>query len=257
MEEIITERYKDQVQRWPPRGKHILAQYTEDAVLVYQAFNREIAQYAVENNKFGGPHYSTSRMTWIKTNFLWMMYRSGWGTKHNQEVTLGIWVKKSAFEDILANASPAFSTKEEKKKYLSEQTGESKLWKRGSKKNKKTANDKDVDGDLEPENSGKKKKGKKYESHEENFRVRLQWDPDHNPDGSKTTYRRAVQLGIKKFEGFITGEAIVKIVDLSEFVTEQRKLVGVNGNQDLITPKEWVYEVKNEDVRRRVQVDTV
>jgi len=25
-------------------------------------------------------------MTWIKTNFLWMMYRSGWACKKNQEV---------------------------------------------------------------------------------------------------------------------------------------------------------------------------
>ncbi|WP_216092858.1 DUF4291 family protein [Candidatus Marithrix sp. Canyon 246] len=24
-------------------------------------------------------------MTWIKTNFLWMMYRSEWGTKQGQE----------------------------------------------------------------------------------------------------------------------------------------------------------------------------
>ncbi|MFM7854759.1 MAG: DUF4291 family protein [Flammeovirgaceae bacterium] len=27
---------------------------------------------------------SLNRMTWMKPNFLWMMYRSGWATKHNQ-----------------------------------------------------------------------------------------------------------------------------------------------------------------------------
>jgi len=25
-----------------------------------------------------------NRMTWIKPNFLWMMYRSGWASKKNQ-----------------------------------------------------------------------------------------------------------------------------------------------------------------------------
>jgi len=42
-----------------------------------------------------------SRMTWIKPNFLWMMYRSGWGTKENQEVTLAIRIRRSAFDEIL------------------------------------------------------------------------------------------------------------------------------------------------------------
>ncbi len=30
------EKYEDQKQRWPAEGQHILAQYTEDAVLVYE-----------------------------------------------------------------------------------------------------------------------------------------------------------------------------------------------------------------------------
>jgi hypothetical protein len=43
-------------------------------------------------------------MSWIKPNFLWMMYRSGWGTKPNQEVTLAVRLKRSAFEEILRQA---------------------------------------------------------------------------------------------------------------------------------------------------------
>ena len=43
-------------------------------------------------------------MTWIKPNFLWMMYRSGWGTKQGQEVTLAITLRRSAFDEILAQA---------------------------------------------------------------------------------------------------------------------------------------------------------
>lgn len=44
-------------------------------------------------------------MTWIKPNFLWMMYRSGWGTKEGQEITLAIHLKISAFQNYLENAA--------------------------------------------------------------------------------------------------------------------------------------------------------
>ena len=54
---------------------------------------------------------------------------------------------------------------------------------------------------------------------------------------------------------FFAGDAIVKIIDLSDFVNEQRKLVGVKDNQDLVTPKEWVYEIENKETKRRVEVD--
>ena len=32
------------------------------------------------------------------------MYRSGWGTKEGQEVVLAIWIKRTAFDEILAQA---------------------------------------------------------------------------------------------------------------------------------------------------------
>jgi Domain of unknown function (DUF4291) len=42
-----------------------------------------------------------------KPNFLWMMYRSGWGTKDGQEVTLAIWLRRAAFQAILREAVPS------------------------------------------------------------------------------------------------------------------------------------------------------
>ena len=45
---------------------------------MYQAFKPEIGQYAVAHQRFTGcPDYNSTRMTWIKTNFLWMMFRCG------------------------------------------------------------------------------------------------------------------------------------------------------------------------------------
>ena len=36
---------------WPREGRHILAQYDQDSVVVYQAYCPEIAEYAVANQR--------------------------------------------------------------------------------------------------------------------------------------------------------------------------------------------------------------
>jgi hypothetical protein len=104
--EVIMEDFETQWDACWLHGKAITAQFTSDAVLVYQAFQPTIGQYAVEHQNFVGcPQYNTTRMTWIKTNFTWMMYRNGWGRKKNQEMTLGIWLKREAFERYLLKST--------------------------------------------------------------------------------------------------------------------------------------------------------
>jgi hypothetical protein len=97
---LTTEPYLDQASRWPASGRHILAQFDADSIVVYQAYNPEIGHFAARNGYFGGG-FRMGRMTWIKPNFLWMMYRSGWGTKENQEVTLAVRLRRDAFDEIL------------------------------------------------------------------------------------------------------------------------------------------------------------
>ncbi|MDE7121200.1 MAG: DUF4291 domain-containing protein, partial [Oscillospiraceae bacterium] len=70
---------------------------------VYQAYSAGIAEEAVRLGTFG-THFKLTRMTWIKPSFLWMMYRSGWGLKENQEHILAIQIKRSAFDEILQHA---------------------------------------------------------------------------------------------------------------------------------------------------------
>jgi uncharacterized protein DUF4291 len=80
-----TRPYLEQLPTWPPSGRHILAQFDDDSIYVYQAYRPAIANYAVTNQRFGG-EFSYNRMSWIKPNFLWMMYRSGWaGRKVRRE----------------------------------------------------------------------------------------------------------------------------------------------------------------------------
>src|ERR671935_2864665 len=96
---LMTEPYLAQVCRWPATGRHILAQYDDQTVVVYQAYRPEIGHFAAKNGYFGG-EFSLSRMSWIKPNFLWMMYRCGWGAKVGQEVVLAIWLERPAFDTI-------------------------------------------------------------------------------------------------------------------------------------------------------------
>ena len=100
------ETYGAQQQRVPSSGRHILANFTEDTVVVYQAFHQEIARYAVERQQFVGcPQYSMERMTWFKTNFMWMMYRCGWCTKDaNQARVLAIHLTREGFDAMLSMA---------------------------------------------------------------------------------------------------------------------------------------------------------
>lgn len=98
--------YVDQSGLWPQAGRHILAQFDERTIYVYQAYRPAIAQYAVEHQKFGG-EFSFSRMSWIKPNFLWMMFRSGWATKEGQERVLAVRLERAFFDELLRAAVPS------------------------------------------------------------------------------------------------------------------------------------------------------
>ena len=105
---LSTELYSASRQFLPVDGQHIVVHRTETQVVVYQAYNPSIARFAVKNQYLGGPDFSYGRMSWIKPNFLWMMYRCGWATKANQERVLALWLAKTDFERILSEA--VFST---------------------------------------------------------------------------------------------------------------------------------------------------
>ena len=106
MTSLRLESFQAQSARWPASGRHVLAQYDDDSVVVYQAYRPSIGRFAAEHGYFGGD-FSLSRMSWIKPNFLWMMYRCGWATKEGQEVVLAVWLAREAFDEILSLAVPS------------------------------------------------------------------------------------------------------------------------------------------------------
>ena len=81
--------------------QEIRAEFNKDTITVYQAYNKNIALPAIKKNKFEKP-FSFNRMTWIKPSFLWLMERSNWGNKSNQDYILGIKIKRACWEKALS-----------------------------------------------------------------------------------------------------------------------------------------------------------
>ena len=210
---ITTERYIDQKARWPLSGRHILASFDDQTIVVYQAYSPAIGLFAIRNGCFGG-EFSYSRMSWIKPNFLWMMYRSNWGRSFGQEVVLAIRLRRSFFDSLLERAVPSSFTSED-------------FATRGE-----------------------------WNTAVANSNVRVQWDPDHRPNGEKDE-RRAIQLGLRGVTLEAYGkQEIVEIEDMTEFVVSQRANAIGGPLEELITPLERPYWPKREFIARKVGLET-
>lgn len=207
--QLQTEKYITQRERWPRQGRHILAHFDDASIVVYQAYSPAIARYAIEHRCFGGDHFSYRRMSWIKPNFLWMMYRSGWGTKEGQEVVLGLRISRVFFDHLLSEA---------------------------------------VASSFDAE-SGQSQS--QWERAVESSDVRLQWDPDHDPHGTKQA-RRAIQLGLRgrTLEAFGKQE-ILDVIDMSDFIAAQRQVLE-RGLDRLMIPVEQVYRPASKAVAENV-----
>lgn len=207
---LIWENYKLQRKdHWPKEGRHILAQYDEHSVVVFQAFNHIIADYAVEHQSFGGTAYSFERMSWIKTNFLWMMYRCGWASKKNQERILAIRISREGFEDILSQAYTVEAQKMNK---------------------------------LQNKDLG----------------VRLQWDPDHGPNGAPIKQLRDIQMGLRgQTLADFNNKYILAIMDITEEAQTQYAIFEKQGEDAIETPQERIYIPASLHTCRQIGLDVL
>ncbi len=85
--------------------KQVLAAFDEEGVNVYQAFKPSIVEAALKHGAFA-EGFNFERMTWIKPSFGWMLYRSGYATKHGQERILKIKLRHEGFRTILGRGVP-------------------------------------------------------------------------------------------------------------------------------------------------------
>lgn len=84
-----------------PAVYEIRANYDRDTIVIYQAYSDSIADVALQLQRFASP-FSFHRMTWIKPSFLWLMHRSNWGQKANQQRTLAVHISRSGWEKALS-----------------------------------------------------------------------------------------------------------------------------------------------------------
>ncbi|MFF2847093.1 DUF4291 domain-containing protein [Streptomyces sp. NPDC058001] len=87
----------------PRPVREIRAAQTPTTLTVYQAYGPEIGNTAARDGRFGGG-WRRERMTWVKPSFLWMMYRSDWGTAEGQQVVLAVEITRSGFEWALSHS---------------------------------------------------------------------------------------------------------------------------------------------------------
>jgi hypothetical protein len=143
-----------------------------------------------------------------------MMFRSGWGTKEGQEVTLAVWLRRWAFDALLKET--VHST------FVPELYASPDEWQRAVAASS----------------------------------VRLQWDPDHDPSGTKLE-RRAIQLGLRGDAlARYAREWIVHIEDVSPFVEQQRPYARPAAYNHLLVPREEIYRVLDAEVAARLGVDS-
>lgn len=84
-----------------PALYEIRANYDRDTIVIYQAYSDNIADVALKLQRFASP-FSFHRMTWIKPSFLWLMHRSNWGQKSNQQRTLAVHISRIGWEKALS-----------------------------------------------------------------------------------------------------------------------------------------------------------
>ncbi len=87
-----------------PTKHEIRADFGHDTIVVYQAYDDRIADSALAKGRFVGPHFSFSRMTWIKPSFLWLMHRSHFATKKGQTRVLAVRMTRAGFDRALSIA---------------------------------------------------------------------------------------------------------------------------------------------------------
>ena len=85
-----------------PQYREIRADFDRESIVVYQAYSDAIADAALAASRFVAP-FSFNRMTWIKPSFLWLMERSGWGTKSNQTRILAVRITRTGWDSALEN----------------------------------------------------------------------------------------------------------------------------------------------------------
>ena len=196
----------------PTPYRQIRASYTSTNIILYQAYNTEIATAAIKTQRLdASPKFRTSRMTWIKPSWAWMLYRSGYSYKDpGQERILALTLKTDAFVQLLRKGVVAPGHGQ---KTLSGQNN----------------TNRDTSGEC--------------------ANVRVQWDPERTMRLEKLNYR-SIQIGIPGSLVAELVAATDSIEDVTDRARELKKILDEDADirtEDLVTmglvPEERALEI--------------
>ncbi|KAL8793974.1 MAG: hypothetical protein Q9195_003487 [Heterodermia aff. obscurata] len=90
----------------PIPRRQIRALFDDSTITVYQAYSKTIAEAAVREQRLtASPEFSSTRMTWVKPSWCWMMYRSGYSFKDpRQSHILAIKMTHANFRKLLSQS---------------------------------------------------------------------------------------------------------------------------------------------------------
>ncbi|KAG2379447.1 hypothetical protein C9374_006564 [Naegleria lovaniensis] len=136
--EIISSHHHDhhqqQQQQQTPVGEPLTEE--DECIVFYQAYNSTIANYAVKHQTFKGcSAFDMKRMTWIKPNYLWMMYRSEFATAWNQTNILALYIQREYFEKVILENAVCSMYYPELERYY----GSRKEWEKACSRHKQKA----------------------------------------------------------------------------------------------------------------------
>ena len=204
----------------PRPFREIRALFNSETIRVYQAFGKEIAIPALENQTFVAPFRFERITSWIKPSFLWTMKRTNWGQycrigkggipEHDgNTMVLGIDVERAFFDRIIARGQVThFDENPDQDRHL-------------------------------------------WRAKLRHAPVLVQWDPEKTIDGYKRSYK-AIQIGLRSPVLEEYARTIEKIQNMTGLIEEIAATSSVE-EKILLLPVEEPYPV-NSDIQHRLHM---
>lgn len=229
-----------------PPTRQIRALQSHDAesgtttITVYQAYPSTIASAAVTHQRLDvSPDFRTTRMTWIKPSWAWMLYRSGYSYKDpGQERILAIKMTRKDFLGLLGRGvlthhhGPGMATSGT----ATPTPTSHKPWLQTEKKQKREEEEitsQDAQGGtgisvVEEQKKAlfsKEARESKRKDRLQSLDVKIQWDPERTVRLDSLNYR-SIQIGIPA--GLIkewASSMIVSIEDVTDKAKELKRIL--------------------------------
>ncbi|KAK3379195.1 hypothetical protein B0T24DRAFT_610955 [Lasiosphaeria ovina] len=212
----------------PPPYREIRALFDDETITVYQAYSGTIASAAVAAQRLNASAaFSTTRMTWIKPSWAWMLYRAGYSHKDKgQERILALRMKHADFLSLLEKGVVARNhqhNSRRRRRSTDEAETETKVGAPGG------------DGDAREGAAGvgTAEDSQSLQVPREGSmlpQVRIQWDPERTVRLEKLGHR-SIQIGVPGgLSAHWAENLIVSIEDVTQAARDLKKLLDERPN---------------------------